>query len=218
MSELLVVGRLYTMDPGLPVAGAALIRGGEFACVGSRSDCALMAGPAVRTLDLGHGSATPGLADAHLHVLGVGRARLELSCAGSRSEEECAERAAARSGGLPPGRWLRGRGWDQNAWPGGAFPGERSLSRTVPDRPAALLRVDGHALWVNARALAVAGITAATPDPPGGRIARRPGGQPSGLLVDNAMDLVLSRIPPPRAATPWPISAEPASPRSTTPG
>lgn len=197
MDELLVAGTLHTMDPQRRVAAAALVRGGVFACVGTRPECARMAGPGARVVDLGGGSAVPGLADAHGHVLGLGRAALEVSCAGAASEAECAGRAAARARQLPPGSWVRGRGWDQNLWPGGRFPAEATLSAAVPDHPAVLVRVDGHAVWANARALEAAGIAPETPDPPGGTIHRLPDGRPSGVLVDGAASLVLDRVPAP---------------------
>ncbi len=195
--DLLVVGLLYTLDPARPRAEAALARDGRFACVGSVESCEKLARPGARRLDLGAGSAVPGLADAHGHVLGYGRSLEEVSCAGLGSSAECAARASERARALPPGAWLRGRGWDQNLWPGSGFPDERELSAAVPDRPAVLTRVDGHAAWANARALALAGIGAATPDPPGGRILRRADGSPSGVLVDAAMGAVERRIPEP---------------------
>src|SRR5512147_30922 len=197
--DLLVLGLLYTLDPARPRAEAALVRDGRFACVGSRAECEHRARPGAARLDLGRGSAVPGLADAHGHVLSYGLSLEEVSCAGLGSAAACASRAGERARPLPPGAWLRGRGWDQNLWPGGAFPDERELSAAVPDRPAFLTRVDGHAAWVNARALALAGIGRDTPDPPGGRILRRPDGSPSGVLVDRALEAVSSRIPEPSA-------------------
>jgi hypothetical protein len=197
--DLLVVGLLYTLDPAGARAEAALIRDGRFACVGRREACEARARPSARRMDLGPGSAVPGLADAHGHVLAYGRSLEEVSCVGARSAAECAERAGERARALPRGAWLRGRGWDQNLWPGSAFPDERVLSAAVPDRPALLARVDGHALWVNARALALAGIGRDSPDPAGGRILRRPDGSPSGVLVDAAMAAVTAQVPEPSA-------------------
>jgi predicted amidohydrolase YtcJ len=146
------------------------------------------------------GSVVPGLVDAHGHVQGLGRARREVSCAGAASAAECARRAAERGRAAPAGSWIRGRGWDQNRWAGAAFPDEATLTRAVPDHPVFLSRVDGHAAWVNARALAAAGIGPATADPPGGRILRDAGGRPTGVLVDAAQDLALARIPAPTPA------------------
>src|SRR5207247_2535825 len=111
------------------------------------------------------------------------------------SEQECAERVLRFSQFVPQSQWVRGNGWDQNLWPGRAFPDAASLSGIR--QPVALTRVDVHALWCNQVALDATGITRATPDPPGGRILRGPDGSPSGILLDNAMDLVRRAIPPP---------------------
>ncbi|HEU4383510.1 MAG TPA: amidohydrolase [Anaeromyxobacteraceae bacterium] len=197
MDQTLIVGRVYTLDRPHGTASAVLVRGGAIACVGSRDECAREAGPKVKVVDVGSGAVLPGLADAHGHVLGLGRAAVEVRCSGARSEEECAARAAERARALPPGTWIRGRGWDQNLWPGARFPTERALSARVPDHPVVLWRVDGHAVWVNRRALEAAGIGPGTPDPDGGRIIRQDADRPTGVLVDNAADLVNDRIPPP---------------------
>jgi predicted amidohydrolase YtcJ len=196
--ELLVIGLLHTLDPARPVAQAALVRDGRFACVGTVAACAARAGKGARRIEVA--SAVPGLVDAHGHVLGLGRSRLEVSCAGAASAAECAARAGERARAMAAGAWIVGRGWDQNRWPGAAFPDREALSRAVPDRPCVLVRVDGHAAWVNDSALAAAGIDAATPDPPGGRIVRGAGGRPAGVLVDAAMELVLRKVPAPSAA------------------
>lgn len=197
MDEVLVVGRVYTFDRAVGVASAVLVRGRTVACVGSTAECAARAGPKVTVVDVGPGAVLPGLADAHGHVLGLGRAAQEVRCSGTRSEEECAGRVAERARDLPRGTWIRGRGWDQNLWPGTHFPTERTLSTLVPDHPVVLSRVDGHAVWVNQRALEAAGIGIQTREPEGGRILRYDDDRPSGVLVDNAADLVTSKIPPP---------------------
>jgi predicted amidohydrolase YtcJ len=193
--ELLVVGMLHTLDPAQPIAHAALVRDGRFACVGTVEACARLTTSDVPRLEVA--SAVPGLVDAHGHVLGLGRAGLEVTCAGAASAEACAARVAERARSAPPGTWIRGRGWDQNRWPGGAFPTRELLSRAVPDRPVFLIRVDGHAAWVNDAALAAAGIPADLPDPPGGKIVRGADRRPTGVLVDAAMDLVMQRMPAP---------------------
>jgi len=101
---------------------------------------------------------------------------------------------------LPTGTWVLGRGWDQNDWPDKALPAHAELSVAVPDRPVLLRRVDGHAVLLNARALALAGITVESTDPAGGRILRDAGGAPTGVLVDAAADLVERILPRPTAA------------------
>jgi predicted amidohydrolase YtcJ len=196
--DLLVIGLIHTLDPSNPVASAVLVRNGTFACVGSVAACEGEARPGARRLQVA--SAVPGLVDAHGHVFGLGRSRSEVSCAGAASEDECLARVVARARTAPPGSWVRGRGWDQNRWPEHRFPTSAALTRAVSDKAVVLMRVDGHAAWVNDLALAAAGIGRETPDPPGGRIVRGPDGAPSGVLVDAAQDLVLRKVPPPAAA------------------
>jgi predicted amidohydrolase YtcJ len=134
---------------------------------------------------------TPGFIDAHAHPGGLGDWLAELDLTGAGSLAEVVRRVAGVS--LPAGEWLLGRGWDQNDWsdaPAGGFPSAADLDAVTGDRPAALRRVDGHALWLNSAALRAAKITKDTPDPPGGRILRDGDGAPTGVLLDNAMDLV----------------------------
>lgn len=199
VQELLVIGTIHTLDPQRPRAEAALMRNGVFVCVGSRADCQRQASPDARVIDLGAGSAVPGLVDAHGHVHAYGLSLLEVSCAGAASEDACAARVAERARSVPAGTWIQGRGWDQNTWPGGRFPTAEALSKVAPAHPVALARVDGHAVWVNAKALEIAGIGKDTPEPAGGKIVRGPDGQPTGVLVDNAMELVRVKIPKPSA-------------------
>ena len=201
MSELLVTGVLHTMDPRRPRAEAALIREGRFVRVGTRDECAALAGPTAELVIAGdatgvaEGCATPGLTDAHGHLVLLGRALVEVDLSSARSEAECVARVAERASETPRGQWIRGGNWDQTRWPAGRFPTLDALSAAVPDHPVALTRVDVHALWVNARAFAECGITRATPDPAGGKILRRDGGAPSGVLIDNASELIASHIP-----------------------
>lgn len=198
--ELLLVGTIHTLDPSRPHAGAALLRDGRIACVGTEAECAARGAAGARRIDLGGGCAIPGLVDGHGHVLWHGRSALELSCEATASAEDCAARVAARAAATPEGRWIRGRGWDQNRWPGAAFPDAELLSRAAPRHPVFLTRVDGHVAWVNRAALEAAGIAAGTPDPPGGRIGRDAAGRPDGILVDAALELVLDRLPRPSPA------------------
>lgn len=97
---------------------------------------------------------------------------------------------------VPPGVWVRGRGWDQNLWPGKSFPDHTMLDVVAKDVPVFLKRVDGHVAWINAKALEIARITRDTPDPPGGKILREANGDPTGVFIDNAVDLVAAALPP----------------------
>ncbi|HZZ84468.1 MAG TPA: amidohydrolase [Anaeromyxobacteraceae bacterium] len=195
--DYLLTGHLLTPEGWAP---AALVRGGRFACVGTVAECAAQGRPGAPVLDLGKGWAVPGLSDAHGHVFSYGRALLEVRCEGAEGEEECAARAAARARAAPPGSWIRGRGWNQEDWPASRFPTERSLTEAAPKHPVMLVRADGHAAWVNEAALVAAGIDADTPDPEGGKILRYADGRPSGVLVDNAVNLVAAKLAKPTPA------------------
>jgi predicted amidohydrolase YtcJ len=195
---LLTNGRIYTLDAGDRVVDALVIRAGRIAFAGRRADVNVPAGePAI---DLGGRAVLPGLVDAHGHLMYLARLRLALDVAGLPSEAATAARVAARAADARAGEWIAGRGWDQNLWPGAGFPTRASLDRAAPHHPVALVRVDGHAIWANSRALRAAGIDRHTPDPPGGRLARDAAGEPTGVLVDTAQELVRRIEPRPSPA------------------
>ncbi len=137
----------------------------------------------------------PGLIDAHGHVLDLGLDATQIALGDTRSLRQAQARVAAYAAANRDLPWLLGSGWNQVKWRLGRFPRSSELDAVVASRPVVLSRVDGHALWLNGKAFAAAGITRATPDPPGGRIERDPDGTPSGVLVDKAMELVERVIP-----------------------
>ncbi len=177
-------------------ASALAVRGGRIVAIGDGPSVAPFIGPATQVLDLGGAVVVPGLIDSHGHVLSLGRTLSEVNLAGMPTYEAVIESVRVRAARTPPGEWILGRGWDQNRWPGRSFPTGDALTAAVPDHPVALKRVDGHALLVNRSALERAGITRATRDPPGGEIVRDSSGAPTGVLVDNACDLVTAAEPP----------------------
>lgn len=150
-----------------------------------------------KKIDVGGRTLLPGLIDAHGHVMSLGELalRIDLNATQSLGAAQAAIKAYKAQG-----PWLLGGGWNQERWNLGRFPTAAELDSVTGSKPAFLERVDGHAAWVNSRALALAGITAATKDPPGGRIERDASGAPTGVLVDAAMDLVRKQIPPPTRA------------------
>ncbi len=149
---------------------------------------------AAKRLDGNGATVLPGLIDAHGHVGGYGKGLATVQLAGARSEQAALERVSSFVDSTKE-TWILGRGWNQVLWPDKQFPSRQSLDRISSERPIALTRVDGHALWVNSRALELAGINASTPDPEGGQILRDLNGEPSGILVDNAMQAVKDAIP-----------------------
>jgi predicted amidohydrolase YtcJ len=188
---------VWTGDPAKPWAEAVWVKDGRIEAAGS-ADEVRRKGAGVPRVDLGGAFVCPGLVDAHAHVLGFGFAQEEIDLVGTASLEETLARVSERVAqwrGEEREGWIRGRGWDQNDWSETVFPTRQDLDAICPDFPLALTRIDGHALWVNSRALELAGVTADTPDPSGGRIHRDASGAPTGILVDTAELLVESVIP-----------------------
>ena len=137
----------------------------------------------------------PGLIDAHGHIHNLGVALSSVDLFGSESESAAVARTRAFVKKFPRDKWVVGRGWNQVLWSVQEFPHRKSLDAIVNDRPVVLTRIDGHAFWVNSVAMDLAGITRETPDPEGGEIVRDTRGEATGVLVDNAMDLVLAVTP-----------------------
>lgn len=187
--------RIYTADVNRPVAEALAVRAGRITFVGSNRGALALAGPRTERIDANGNTVIPGMVDAHAHLLNLGLALRTVDLVGTRSYEEVIARVVERAKAARPGEWIRGRGWDQNDWADTRFPTHQALSRAVPNNPVYLTRVDGHASLVNAKALELAGVTAATPDPAVGRFIRDSSGNPTGVLVDAAQGTVGRVIP-----------------------
>jgi predicted amidohydrolase YtcJ len=149
-----------------------------------------------REIDLQGAAAFPGFTDAHVHLTGVGMATIVLDLVGVQSIAALQERLRAYAAAHPDGAII-GRGWIETHWPERRFPTYADLDAVVGDRPVLLQRIDGHAAVVNSAALALAGIDANTADPEGGRIERDARGAATGMLIDNATDLVERALPSP---------------------
>ncbi len=186
--------RIYTVDPERPQASAIAVRGARIVAVGE--EVSAWIGPRTRRVDAGGAMLMPGFIDGHVHMQSLGETLESLDFRYVRSIEEIAAAVGRRAAQLKPGEWIRGANWDQTHW-GGRFPTAELLTRAAPENPVFLTRVDGHAAWVNRKALELAGVTAATPDPPGGKILRDASGAPTGVLIDRAQQLVASKIPRP---------------------
>jgi len=194
-AELIVTAdRIYTAEPG-PHVHAIAISNGRFVYVGSKQGAERYRGPNTRLLNFAGQYIYPGLADAHAHLSGLGTALERVRLDETRTYDEVIARVVERAAAVPAGEWIVGRGWDQTRWPVKDFPTHDALSRAVPNHPVVLERVDGHALLANARAMELAGITAATSDPDGGRIVRDASGRPTGVFVDNAENLINRVVP-----------------------
>lgn len=190
---------IHTLDAARPRAEAVAVRGNRIVAVGSYADVDALVGPRTRVMDLAGATVVPGFEDAHAHFLGIGFARLDVDLVGTRSFDEVVERVRRAVPARAPGEWIRGRGWHEEKWtapaPGAVrgFPIHQALSAVSPDNPVVLERADGHAVLVNARAMALMGITRATPTPNGGEIIHDAHGEPTGIFVDNAEALVTPR-------------------------
>jgi predicted amidohydrolase YtcJ len=200
-ADLVLLGAdVYTVDAARSWAQAVAVRDGRLVYVGTEAGAGAFVGPATVVRNLPGGMVLPAFHDSHVHPLsgGVELARCDLNNATSR--EEVFARVRAYAAAHPQDRWIVGGGWDLPLFPNAA-PTRQELDALVPDRPAFLSAADGHTAWVNSAALRAADVTAATADPPNGRIEREAGSrQPSGTLREDAMELVTTHLPPWTAA------------------
>ncbi len=201
---VLTNGRIYTQDPRKPQVTAVAIRNNQILATGSDDEMKALLGSGGEWIDLNGRCVTPGLVDAHVHFQWFSLGLQQVSLDGTKSLDEALQRIqtklATENRPLNSENWLRGRGWRIDDWPTKAFPTAADLDKVVPDIPAHLPDKSGHAVWVNSKALKIAGITAATPDPPGGQIQRDEQGNPTGILFEDAIGLVAQHIPRPTPA------------------
>lgn len=198
VDSLYLNGAVYTLNDRQPRAEAVAVSGDRITAVGSTADLERRF-KADTVIDLHHKPLYPGFIDAHLHLEGIGIALSNLNVSG-KSLDQIRDLIREQLPRKPAGQWIRGRGWDQNLWTGKSFPNHYDLDIIAPNCPVYLVRVDGHAVWVNKVVLDLAGITSSTPDPPGGRILRDSRGQPTGVFLDTAMELLASLLPEPSEA------------------
>jgi predicted amidohydrolase YtcJ len=192
-ADLAITGAaVRTMDPSLPVTDAVAVRGDRVVALGAKA-VREVTGPATEVLDLPGRLVLPGFQDAHVHPPSSGLERLRCDLTGADDREGYRMAIAAYASDRKDA-WILGGGWSMAAFPGGT-PRREALDDLVPDRPVFLTNRDGHGAWVNGVALEMAGISAATGDPPDGRIERDPDGTPTGTLHEGAMSLVERLIP-----------------------
>ena len=190
-------GSVYTVDPERSWAEAVAVRDGAIAAVGSDVEIRRRIGPATRVVELGGRMLLPGFHDAHIHPVSAGLDSLECPLSGLDSVEAILSRVRdCAASGTRRGEWLVGSGWDVSLFPDGNAP-KALLDEIAPDFPIALTDENGHAVWVNSRALGLAEVGRETPDPPAGVIERDPAtAEPSGTLLESAAELVFRRGPP----------------------
>jgi len=210
---VLVNGQVHTMDAAHPRAQAVAVAGNRILAVGNDADIRLLLRPGGEVVDLRGQAVIPGLIDAHVHFgwfcIDVYQHRVDLD--GVPTKAEALARVAEAVRVTPPGQWIQGSGWSKNIWPAdltaafcsdeGAFPTAADLDIVAPGHPVALEDKSHHATWANSRAMEIAGISAATEDPPGGQILRDGLGQPTGIFLETAGPLVHQAIPQPTLDT-----------------
>ena len=202
---LFINGRVWTMDPRIPYATAVAVANGHIMAVGLDEDMIELQGKGTQVIDLKGRTLLPGFTDSHIHLVEWAVQRKQVNLWGTTSLADALTRVREKSEQVPKGEWVRGGGWDASLWQDleGEWPTASLLDRIVPDRPVALASKDMHSLWVNTYALRLAGITAETPDPPGGVIVRDARtGEPTGILKENACDLI-TRLYPPETEDTW---------------
>ena len=197
--SLLVNARIHTVDPSQPEASAmAWDANGQLLAVGDRKVLEQRF-PDANRVDAGGHAVTPGLIDAHGHLLGLGQSKRRVDLVGAVSLEENVARVVAFARDQPGDGWLLGRGWDQNDWPVQRFPTAADLDKAFPDRPVWLRRIDGHAGWANSAAMRIAARAAGRDldgdwQPDGGHI-QRVNGKATGVFIDSAGDLIGNVVP-----------------------
>ena len=218
-SLILVNARVYTLDwdepaqdgtasPGAPRdsagwypdAQAVAIRDDEILFVGSGTDAMQFEGDSTRIVNLAGATVIPGLVDSHTHVFGLGALLDQVNLVGIKTEEEAVELIVERARSVPKGEWIVGRGWDEGAW-ANRYPDKELLTAKVPDHPVFMDSLHGFAGWGNQMALDEAGITAETPVPVGGEMRLGEDGEPTGLFLNQAVQMLGSAVPEPSPET-----------------
>ena len=192
---VLTGGAVYTVDAARSWAQAVAISGGRIAAVGTDADMRPYVGPRTEVVGLRGRMLLPGFQDAHVHASGGGLERSQCDLTGEHTRPGYLAAIRSYADRNPDAAWITGGGWGMDVFPGGV-PSKDDLDAVVPGRPVFLSNRDHHGAWVNSRALALAGVDAATPDPPDGRIERTAAGEPQGTLHEGAMNLVQRGVPP----------------------
>ncbi|HEX9428730.1 MAG TPA: amidohydrolase, partial [Candidatus Polarisedimenticolia bacterium] len=190
-------GPIYTVDGVRSWAEALAVRGEKIVYVGADRGVAEYIGSKTRVVNLQGKMVLPAFQDAHIHPISAGISHYACALYDFKTKENYAGAVKKYAAAHPEKPWIRGDGWSLAAFAPTGLPDRRLLDAVVADRPVYLESSDGHSAWVNSRALELAGITKATPDPAGGRIDRDPKtGEPVGALQDSAMELVTKHAPP----------------------
>jgi predicted amidohydrolase YtcJ len=190
-------GNIYTVNDRQPNAKAIAVKGGRVVFVGTNEGVEKYEGKNTRVIDLQGSTVVPGFTDSHYHLSGVGRREMTLNLEGITNLEEFLAKVKERVEQAKPGEWITGRGWIETFWKPPVFPTRQDLDKVSPNNPVFLNRADGHGAVANSAALKIAGINKDTPNPFGGEILKeKQTGEPHGMLLDKAQDLINKHIPP----------------------
>jgi predicted amidohydrolase YtcJ len=188
--------RIWTVNPKQPEADALAVLNGRFVAVGAEAEVMRWQGPHTRIVDAKGNRLLPGFNDAHVHFSDGGASLSSVQLVNVTSLKDFVQRIADYAAHAPKGEWIRNGEWDETKWSPARLPTRQDIDAVTRDNPVAIDRYDGHMLLANSKALALAGITAKTPDPPGGLIVRDAAGQPTGALKDAATELLQKAEPP----------------------
>ena len=198
---IIVNGAIHTMDKSRPTAQMVAVVGDRIVHVGDRSAFNRWAGPSTKIIDLKDRAMTPGLIESHAHILYLGYARMKLDLSKAENYDQVVKIVAAAAADAPPGEWILGSGWHQSKWNPPprpqvkGFQTHHALSAVTPDNPVYLTHASGHAGMANAKAMQIAGVTAQRQILEGGEVIKDPQGQPTGIFIESAQELILWHIP-----------------------
>jgi predicted amidohydrolase YtcJ len=188
--------KVWTVDQSRPTAQGVAVLGDRITAVGSNQDMDSWRGPKTRVIDADGKLLLPGFNDAHVHFVSGGKQLDSIQLNDATSSQEFARRIGERAKITPKDEWILGGNWDETKWNPAEMPKKELIDALTPDTPVFVSRYDGHMGLANSVALRLAGITAKTPDPPGGTIVRDAQGTPTGALKDAATDYIEKVIPP----------------------
>ncbi|HEY6943998.1 MAG TPA: amidohydrolase family protein, partial [Candidatus Acidoferrum sp.] len=193
---LLLNAHVVTMNDKQPSAQAIAIQGDRILWVGSTEEAKRLYPKPSRTIDLQGATVLPGIIDAHTHLINLGESLVRLNLKDTPTEKEIIERVKQRAASAAPGEWIVGWGWDEGKWASN-YPTNQALSAATPNNPVFLVGLHTFAAWANQRALELAGVNKDTKDPENGKILRdEKTGEPTGILLNRAQELVSKHIPP----------------------
>ncbi len=193
--NLVIVGKILTLEPSRPTVEALTIREGEISYAGNPDEARRQAGPGAETIDLGDRVALPGFVESHSHPIYYGRYLEEVDCRYARSLDDIVGLLRRRADETPPGQWVAGNGYDHTLLKESRHPTRRELDRASVNHPILLRNITGHSMVVNSVTLDLTGVTAKTPDPEGGHLGREADGEPDGIFWEWAQRLVQEHLP-----------------------